>query len=112
MTVKWPWTLLTIVLTVALMALLVLLSTRWAGGDDLQLVEMIFFGCIWIVPVAIAINVAWLGFLPLNAFLLWRELIYLRSTLWDDLQSVLLLLVICNALLIAIFYARRRATTT
>ncbi|MEZ5934443.1 MAG: hypothetical protein R3F54_21370 [Alphaproteobacteria bacterium] len=94
-------------LTVLLLAANWVIGTWAAFGSGF--VDEVIMGLSLIVLVAIVANRSWIPILTINAVLIW---LFLKTTpenaLTDRLQA-LLVLVILNLLLLAIFYARRRA---
>lgn len=85
------------------------LLVMWsATAHSSGLVDEIFWGLTLILLASVIFNIAWPSFAILNAALLWDELIQGHTNLMVDLGRALTLAALLNALLLAIFFARRR----
>ena len=105
---KWAWLILTMILTGLLLSGQFLVVMWSVAAHSLGLIDEIFWGLTLILLASVIFNIAWPSFAIMNGALFWDELIYGHTNLAVDLGRAMMLAVVLNVLLLAIFYARRR----
>ena len=105
--IHWGWTAATLVFTAALVAAQWVLAV-WATVG-MGVTDLFFWGAAAVLLMSVAVNIAWPSILALNAALIWFAVATAEGNWSADLVRALSLLVILNVMLLAIFYARRRA---
>ncbi|MGI9493739.1 MAG: hypothetical protein ACR2QF_15185 [Geminicoccaceae bacterium] len=109
MRVRWGWAVLTFTLTGALLLVLWVLALWSTVGTRIDLIDLAFWGLSLILMIAVVVNSVWPPTLALNV----AVILFLAVTNQDgwlaQIGRGIVLLLVMNSLLLATFYARRRA---
>jgi hypothetical protein len=108
-TFHWGWTTAATLLTVLSLAAIWVIGTWAAFGSGI--VDEVIIGAALLFLASVVLNQAWLPVAALNGVVIW---LYFQNAPDDRMANIvqtLLILIALNLLLLAVFYARRRAVS-